>query len=163
MLDIRAVLARGDVQRRVVSPQPRMDVLGRSAIKRKRSEDALLRQLPDKRSRKLMQRAERRAQQAVQPAQPLKKGRHALRRMRAAVASVPSASRSPTEQPQRGHTNGHAAGSAAGTNAGHRQRRSPGKQKGKQDKSTRLRRKKAKAAGRGQLGAGKQHSGWGAD
>ena len=161
MLDVRAVLARGSVPRRVNSPQPPMILAGRMSNKRRRSEDALLRQLPDKRSRKLMQRAERRMQQAVQPAQPHRKGRHALRRARVAATSAPPQSRSPTEQQQRGYGNANAAGSAAEPNRGGKKGRKSGKQKARQGSGTPVKCRIAKPAeGRGKSGAGKQHSGW---
>ena len=161
MLDVRAELARGNVPRRVVSPQPKV-LAGHVRSKRRWSEDALLRQLPDKRSRKLMHRAERRAQQAVQPAQAHRRGRHALKRRRAAAASAPPPSRSPTDQHQRGYQIGHAAGSTAEANVSRKQGRKFGKQKAKKGETKQLKRRNAKPVDR-RSGAGKQHSGWSAD
>ena len=126
--------------------------------------DALLGQLPDKRSRKLMQRAERRAQQVLQPAQSYKKGRHALRRACAAMAPAPPPSRSPTEQRHRGYQDSKPARLAPQARQVRKKGRIYGKQiAGHGEKKQMQRMYATPAEGQGRSGAGKQHSGWSAE
>jgi len=169
MLDVRAALARGNVPRRVLSLQPKLSV---SRVKRKWSEQALLSVPRDKKTRKLMQRAERRAQQASSPAQPLRrKGSHAPKTVRGAAAVFSANARSPSDKQRRGHrAKAVIIGKAASTKPDKRKGPRLAELRTRQGKDARTLRRSAKSArSRGKagksagVGTGKQHAGWGAD
>ena len=167
MLDVRAALARGNVPRRVLSLQPKPS-MSRAKLKRKWSEQALLGAPRDKKTRKLMQRAERRAQQASSPSQaPRRKGGHPRKTVRGAAVLVPAKARSLSSKQRGSHRVKPATVDvAAGSKASKQKGRKLAEQRIRQGKDARTLRSPAKPAssrGRAGVGAGKQHAGWSAD
>ena len=169
MLDVRTALARGNVPRRVVSLLPEVPV-GRGKMKRKWSEQALLVPLRDKKTRKLMQRAERRAKLASSPAQPLrKKGSHAPKTLRG--AGIPLAANTGlSSDKRRGSRRGkavvvdEAAALRADRKAGRKNKQKA--RQGKDERSLHRSAKPARTRGKKKSSAGadacKQHAGWSA-
>ena len=169
MLDVRAALARGNISRRVLSMQPKLSI-SRVKLKRNWSEQALLSPPRDKKTRKLMQRAERRAQQASMSQAPptRRKGSHAPKTVRGAAVPSSAKARSPSDNKRRRNPRAKTVNVdiAAGTNRDKRKGRKPAEQRKRQGKDARtLRRSAEPARGRGKavLGAGRQHGGWSAE